>query len=132
VAEAMTSRVITFKADTLLNLAAEVAVQVGHVIYPVLTDDNRLCGIVYYENIVRHVRKANDETRAVDICHTNYQVIGPYDSLKTAMEQMVKGEVGRLVVVDIEEPNVLLGIISRGDVLKFYADNRDREEAEQK
>lgn len=130
VVEAMTSRVITFKADTLLKLAAEVAVQVGHVIYPVLNDDNRLCGILYYENIVRPVRKDNDTTRAIDICHTNYQVIGPNDSLKRAMEQMVKSEVGRLVVVDSEENDLLLGIISRGDVLKFYSDNRDREEVD--
>ncbi|MGE5453955.1 MAG: HPP family protein [Methylocystaceae bacterium] len=131
-AEAMTSRVVAFKEDTLLNLASEVAVQVGHVIYPVLNDDNRIRGVIYYENIIRHVRKGGGEIKAGDICHTSYQVIGPNDSLKTAMEQMVKGELGRLVVVDIEEPDLLVGILSRGDVLKFYADNRDREEDDQK
>ncbi|MGE5380840.1 MAG: CBS domain-containing protein [Methylocystaceae bacterium] len=132
VAEAMTSRVISFKEDTLLNLAAEVAVQVGHVIYPVINDDNRLCGVVYYENIIRYVRKGGGEIKAGDICHTSYQIIGPNESLKKAMEHMVKGEVGRLVVVEPEEPDLLLGIISRGDVLKFYTDNRDQEEDDHK
>jgi len=132
VAEAMTSRVIAFKEDSLLNLAAEIAVQVGHVIYPVLTEENRLRGVVYYENIIRRVRKGGDEIKAGDICQTNYQIIGPNDSLKAAMEQMVKGEVVRLVVVELEEPDLLMGIISRGDVLKYYEENRDREEDDQR
>lgn len=130
VAEAMISRVVSFKEDTPISLAAEVAIQVGHVIYPVVNEDGRLLGVVYYENLIRRNRKDGEEMRTGDICRTAFHNIGPQDSLKKAMELMVQKEIGRLVVVDPEAPDLLVGIISRGDILKFYNENRDREEVD--
>jgi predicted transcriptional regulator len=43
------------------------------------------------------------------------------------MEIMVEKEMGRLLVIEPEAPELLVGIISRGDILKFYEDHTNQE-----
>jgi len=53
--------------------------------------------------------------------------IFPDMSLRDAADHMVREDVGRLPVVDRDDPRRLIGIITRSDLLKVHAKRLDEE-----
>jgi len=55
---------------------------------------------------------------ALDLIEREAITIYPWESCRTAAERMAQARVGRLPVVDPDNPTKLVGIITRSDLLK--------------
>jgi len=90
-----------------------------HQGFPVLDEDSLLIGVVTRRDLSDPVY-ADDEVVAEIIARAP-AVVYEDSTLRDAADHMVLEGVGRLPVVDREQPRVVVGIISRSDLLSAHA-----------
>lgn len=92
----------------------------GHTGYPVLKKE-KLVGMVTRKDIYRALRDEQENLIIGDIMQRGLYRVTPGDSMETVVNIMSQTDIGRLLVVDTDNPDTLCGIVSRSDVLKAYA-----------
>ncbi|CAN5530579.1 chloride channel protein [soil metagenome] len=96
-----------------------------HQGYPVVDSSNQLVGVVTRRNLFDI---AADESRTVgSLILRSPVVIFPDQSLRDAADHMVRENVGRLPIVERSAPSVVVGIITRSDLLQAHAGRLDEE-----
>jgi CBS domain-containing protein len=107
--------------------------KIRHQGYPVVDSDGSLVGVVTRTSLLTDWLEAMAGGRAVDqsalmdfvitydLLHREPVVVYPWESCRTAAERMAHTEVGRLPVVSPDNPRVLVGIVTRSDLLKARA-----------
>jgi CBS domain-containing protein len=143
VQELMTTAVITVAPSTPLKQVVATMLDRGISATPVVDRDGTLAGIVTEADLVakeayapahagpasmlaayfrgidpQWVRKADGRT-AADVMTRSVVTVAPSDSVALAARRMLSAGVKRLVVVD--GANAVLGIVSRRDLLRFFA-----------
>jgi len=92
----------------------------GHIGFPVV-ENGKLIGIVTFRD-VEMVPVGDRENRLVkDIMMRDLIVTYPDESLEDALIKLVQKDVGRLPVVDRKMNRMLLGLITRSDIIKAHA-----------
>lgn len=90
-----------------------------HQGYPVVDDNGRIRGVVTRRNLFNpnlpQVKRLGDMLEGEPI--TVYET----HTLREAADHMVANGVGRLIVVDHEDPHPVIGMLTRGDVLRAHA-----------
>jgi len=89
-----------------------------HMGYPVMNSLNELIGVITFEDVSRIPKEKRDEIFVGEIANKNLIVVHPRDSILEAFEKMNLHNVGRILVVNPENPKKLVGIITRTDILK--------------
>jgi len=82
-------------------------------------DDGRLVGIVTESDIAR-TGGASDQASAADAMTPHPVTVTPDTPVSDALERMAALGVGRLPIVDRADPEQLLGMFVRGDVVSAY------------
>jgi len=117
VSDVMTRSVITVSPDTPLTVLEILFREQGYAGYPVI-EDGRLVGIVTLKDLARVPPEARHKLRVRDVASTRLVVAYPDETLYEALHKMVEHNVSRLPVVERGEPQKLIGIISRTDILR--------------
>ena len=95
----------------------------SHQGFPVIDEKGELCGVVTRRDLLNG---AHDDSATVGSLVTRGPVV-VYDdnTLREAADHMVRAGVGRLPVVSREAPRVVIGIVSRSDLLSAHEDRLD-------
>jgi H+/Cl- antiporter ClcA len=147
VGEVMTADVVTVDATLPLgSLVRDYFFNHGprkHPGYPVVDRDGRFLGVITQSNLLEHWLAAMQGGAgttdplgaspiiAFDLIGQAAVVAYPGESCRDAAERMAQTGVRRLPVVSPDDPGVLLGIVSIGDLLKArqrIAEEEDRRE----
>ena len=146
VGEVMTADAVAIPAtlpiDELLRQYFLASGGQKHQGYPVVDPGGQVVGVITKSDLLEdwlRVLAAGGQAGAVVqhpiIC---YDLIGrppvtayPWESCRMAAERMAQLRVGRLPVISPDEPHVLVGIITRSDLLKSHALRADEEENRQ-
>ncbi|MGQ4832861.1 MAG: chloride channel protein [Candidatus Asgardarchaeia archaeon] len=88
--------------------------------FPVIDNDGNLIGIITDDDVLRAIREHKESSRVEDIMQKNVITIFPYQSAQEALNIMNKYNIGRLPVVDPENPKKLIGILIRNHILEAY------------
>src|SRR5699024_8461125 len=115
--------VVTFKtSDELGDVRSWLnsgRAETRHQGYPVVDDNGRIRGVVTRRNLFNpnlpQIRRLGDILQREPL--TSYE----HQRLREAADHMVVNGVGRLIVVDHAEPHPVIGIITRGDILRANA-----------
>ena len=146
VGEAMTRQVLTVHPDTPFKQIAEVLVGQGIDAVPVVDASGQVLGVVSGSDLtcheesgptlgrllahgrttLTHARKARART-ASELMSAPARTIAPGASVCDALEAMVRGGVGRLLVMD---GGRLVGILARSDLLRVYTRSDEALQAE--
>lgn len=119
VKDAMTRNVITIPPNTTLAEAAEILKRHKIKGLPVV-EDNKLKGVVTLTDIMQIPRELWRKTLVESKMSKNVIVAKPDESLYDAFMKMVGNEIGRLPVVELSNPEKLVGIITRIDIGNLY------------
>jgi H+/Cl- antiporter ClcA/predicted transcriptional regulator len=116
VADACSTKVETVGADEpLADLRQRSA---SHQGFPVIDAEGRLVGVVTRRDFLDPARP--ETTRARDLITRGPAVIFLDNSLREAADQMVRENVGRLPVVAREDPQRVVGFLTRSDLLRAH------------
>ena len=124
VEEAMTEEVLTITPERPLEVALQIIEDTGHMSLPVINEKEDLHGIITWSDI--HVAALRHERHMTvgDYCVTDLITVTPKQNLAQALDALGYRDIGHLPVVDKSDPKKLIGIITKGDIIKAY--NRQR------
>jgi len=113
-------RVITVTPEHTVLDVLRLVEKTGYIGYPVL-ENGKLVGIVTFEDAERIPVEDRAKTKVRDIMTRELIVAYPDEDLRSALAKMVNHNIGRLLVVPREDKSKLLGIITKGDIIRAYA-----------
>jgi chloride channel protein, CIC family len=121
VKESATRQLVTFAAESTADAArAWLASGVdgsGHQGYPVVDAAGRVLGVLTRRDLLDPA--ANGELRR--LVRRPPVIVFVDSSLRQALDQMLRAGVGRLIVVDRQDPTRPVGILTRSDLLGAHA-----------
>ena len=124
VEDAMTKDVMTITPERPLEVALQIIEDTGHMGLPVVNDKGELGGIITWADI--HIAALRHERHLTvgDYYVTDLITITPKENLAQALDSLGYREISHLPVVDKTNQKKLIGIITKGDIIKAY--NRQR------
>ena len=113
----MTKEVMTVNPETTAEEVLTIMTKHHHMGYPVVNKNGELAGIVTFDDISKVPSSKRKEVPVKEIAHKKLVTVYPDDSAMDVYEKMSKHEIGRILVVDKENPKKLLGIITKTDIM---------------
>lgn len=121
VGEAMTTNVDSVSADLDLRDLEVAFHETHHHGFPVLGEQGDLIGIVTLQDLARARERGPLAGRTVgDIATRSVLTVYPDDPMWMALKRLGTRDVGRLPVVDRQNPRRLVGMIRRSDIVRAY------------
>jgi coenzyme F420 hydrogenase subunit beta len=115
--EVMSRRLVTVKPGVTIAQLLDIMATHHHMGYPVVGDDGKLIGVVTFEDIMNVPKEQRGKISVGDIAKKRLITAHPDDSMLEAFEKMERYRIGRILIVDHEDPKKLLGIITRSDIM---------------
>lgn len=119
VSEAMTRDLVTVTPQATVREVAQLLERTKHHGFPLVDNDGRLHGIVTIGDIHRAGAEALDRP-VTEIASHALLVANPGETLNDALVKLGMRNVGRLPVVDPNDPEKLLGLITRKNIIAAY------------
>ncbi|RLG06267.1 MAG: chloride channel protein, partial [Thaumarchaeota archaeon] len=130
VEEVMNRNIITLSPDMPILALETLFEEYHHTGYPVVKD-GKLIGMVTISDVQKVPPEKRANLKIKDIASRKLVVTYPDETVHQALDKMYIKDVGRLPVVDRNDPTKIVGIISKHDILKAFelAARREIEEA---
>ncbi|MBI1257263.1 MAG: CBS domain-containing protein [Chloroflexi bacterium] len=81
---------------------------------------NCLRGIVTRGDLLKALQKGSTDDTVLEAGSTDVSVAYPDDSVRDALTRMLQRDIGRLPVVDCDDPSKIVGYLSRGNVISAH------------
>lgn len=107
--------------DLAVEQVARLVRETHHHGFPVGNDAGELVGIITLSDVENALVQGRGRDTAGDICTRSLLVCYPEETLGEALRQLGARDVGRLPVVDRENPRQLVGMLRRSDVVVAYS-----------
>lgn len=121
VGEAMTTVVDSVSADLDLRELDTLFTETHHHGFPVLDEHEELWGVVTLQDLARVKETAHlEELKVRDIASRSMVTAYPDEPMWMALKRLGTRDIGRLPVVDRQNPSRLLGLIRRSDIVRAY------------
>ncbi len=123
VSEVMRSKPITIHKDASFSELMGLFQETNLVGFPVLTDNNKIWGIITLQDVHRAQSADNFNSKGLtvaDLAVEGLVTVFPDEPIWVAIQRMSPRDLARLPVVSRDGSNTLCGIISRSDILRAY------------
>ncbi|MEK6777370.1 MAG: chloride channel protein [bacterium] len=122
VRDVMSEQVTVIPEHTPFDKILAIAITSKLLYFPVVDLHGKMTGILSFQDIKESIfeEELKKFIVAKDISYTNVITVTPEDHLDTAMEKFGLTDVEVLPVVDPTDPQKLLGMLSRKDVITAY------------
>ncbi len=147
ISEVMTTDVVTVPAAMPVKEVVREyflgGAHVGHQGYPVVDENGHVLGIITKSNLMQNwviglmTQPTSPDINlgpiiAYDLIQGKPITVYATDLCRTAAERMAQSGVGRVLVVSPEEPDKLIGIVTRSDLLKARGRAVEEEEVRER
>ena len=129
VGEAMHKEVITVSPLCRISEVRDGIYRCNYTGFPVV-DEGRLVGMITFDDIRRIPPHEQEKMTVKEVAVRAPITINPHQSAKMAMDIMYENDVGRLAVVEKDNAQKLIGIITRSDVIRAYEREMKRSQDE--
>lgn len=120
VKDAMTTNVVTISSSLNVQTVLELIQKYGYTGFPVV-DERKLVGIMTFADAEKVEADKRHITTVADVMTEKLIVVNPGDSLEEALRILLDRKIGRLPVVDENNPEELLGLMTKFDIIKAHA-----------
>jgi CIC family chloride channel protein len=90
-----------------------------HTKFPVVEDD-KVVGILIAEDLFQERKDPMRENKVRDLMNTDFLHLSPTCKMDSVLHAMMDRDEGHAVVADPEQPDHMLGYVTKADVLKAY------------
>jgi chloride channel protein, CIC family len=94
---------------------------------PLIDEEQRLRGIITRGDLMRALRNGKGEQTLLSVGSHTLIATSPDELLSEAVAKMLRAKIGRLPVVDPEDPTKLLGYLGRGEFIAAYEKAHEEE-----
>jgi CIC family chloride channel protein len=115
----MTKDVLTINPETKVMEVSRLISQTGHLTYPVLKE-GKLIGIVSYSDTLKVPREETAAVKVEEIMSTKVIVTYPNEVLDDALHKMDESGHGHLPVVHPDNPDQIMGILTKRDLIRGH------------
>jgi CIC family chloride channel protein len=109
----------TMTIDELFDKIAEH----HHIGFPVIDESSRIVGIITLQDAMKVAKRVRKTVSVGEVATKALVKILPDDSVAKALKKMNGRNVGRLLVVDKKDKSMILGILTRSDVMHALRKN---------
>ena len=88
---------------------------------PVLDEDNELCGVISMADITKIAKPERGDVRVAAVFTRDYLSAFPDQTIHEVVERMRERHLANFPVVSRREEKALLGMISKGDIVRAYS-----------
>jgi predicted transcriptional regulator len=114
----MTRKVIAVPDElSVLDFVEEYLFVYQHKRFPVV-DRNGLVGMMSGAEMKDIPREKWFDTRVIDVCNRTFKTAYPGDDLQKIMDVMQEEGIGRVMIVDRDKPNRIIGVVSKTDIMR--------------
>jgi len=122
VSKVMTRNFPTIPPTMPISELIEELHESGHHGFPIVDENGIFSGIVTLTDVEAAIAKKDQDLTAVDIATNSPIVAYPDQSVHDALAQFGGRDVGRIPVVDRNNPKRLLGVLRRHDIVRAYTE----------
>lgn len=123
VGEVMTREVETIPQDLPLRAVRDRILETGHQGFPLVDEEGRLVGIITGRDVMEAIKR-DKNLPAIAVAQRELIVAYPDETLDLVWERMGRHDIGRLPVVAREDPQRLVGFLTKGDLIRFRGRRR--------
>ena len=119
VEEVMTKKVISVRKDIPLSALELLVEESGHHNFPVI-EKGKLIGMVTYDELLKIPPRERSKIKIEDILNKEIHIAYKDESVQSALDKMYRYKISALPIVDENDPDHLVGILTHSDVLRAY------------
>ena len=116
----MTTNVLTVKPDMRIFQVLELMEKTHHEGFPVVNNRNELIGIITNDDVFHAMHLHMEHATVAEFMKKELVVTYPDETAEIAYTKLDRHHIGRLPVVERDNPKKLVGIVTRRDVLRAY------------
>ena len=121
VKEIMTKKPTILKPEMRTSEVFKIIDTTHHTKFPVVDEENKVIGILIAEEMFQSPKNEKGEENCVrDLMNRDFLHLSPECTMEGALHEMMQRDEGHAVVVDPAYPQVMIGYITKADVLKAY------------
>lgn len=115
--EIMVTNVLTVKESETVKSVKNKILKTGHHGFPIIDNYGNLVGIITGQDIINYNNDELNVCRVDKVCERQLIVTYPNETFDEAWEKMSNYGISHLPVVDRNNPNKLLGMITKTDII---------------
>jgi CIC family chloride channel protein len=120
VSEAMISNIITVLQSQKVKEVGLMIKSTGHRGFPVIDSDGKLVGIVTREDVNKALRQGDADAEISKVMTRDITICFPNETLTKALHKMAVINVGRIPVVERDDKEHIVGLITRKSIINAY------------
>ncbi|MFZ3382767.1 MAG: chloride channel protein [Candidatus Methanoperedens sp.] len=120
VEDAMSTNIVTINSSLSIQEVLDLIHKYGYTGFPVV-DERNLVGIITFEDVGKILPDVTKTTLVKEVMTTKLIVAKPEDSLEAALLKLLDRKIGRLPVVENDDPTKLIGLVTKLDIIKAHA-----------
>ncbi|MFW9931783.1 MAG: CBS domain-containing protein, partial [Candidatus Thorarchaeota archaeon] len=120
VSQIMTVKPTLLKPEMTIEEVLDIVDATQHTKFPVVDDEGSIIGILLTEDLFHDEEKKEDPLKVKDIMKSSFLHLNPNCTMDSVVHEMLERQEGHAVIVNPEQPNVMLGFITKADVLRAY------------
>ncbi|MCJ7818166.1 MAG: chloride channel protein, partial [Candidatus Thorarchaeota archaeon] len=121
VQEIMTVKPTVLKPDMTTSEVFRIIDETHHTKFPVVVDENKVVGILVAEDLFQAPKRDDGKENLVsDLMNPDFLHLAPRCTMDGALQAMMKRDEGHAVIANPMKPDIMIGYITKADVLKAY------------
>jgi CIC family chloride channel protein len=118
--ETMTTDPTTLRPTMTTTEVFEIIDKTHHTKFPVVDDFDNVIGILIAEDLFHDPKEDGSEYQVRELMNPDFLHLPPGCTMDSALQAMIKRDEGHAVIVNPENPQRMIGYITKADVLKAY------------
>ena len=123
VSAAMFKKVITVNESTSVRNVGQMLKSTSHRGFPVLDSIGWLKGVVTHQDVNNALNSGRADIAVAEIMTSDVILCFPEENLKEALKKLGEHGIGRIPVVERDDPGHLIGLITRKGIISAYKQN---------
>ncbi len=119
VSDIMTRDIFVLQKNDKIYHLSELINKTAHAVYPIV-DNDQLVGVISCKDFFKIPLEKNKDITIGEVMSTNLFFIFPENNISEALLKMELHDQGQLCVVEKNNPKMLIGLISRQDIIKAH------------